>query len=180
MRSFISYFLRLKGSAGRTAVALLICSKDRKILIKIKILKMRLRLPYHCPNLVLFYLFSVFFAPQKLDRPPSVGVFFYLLELAVATVANSCNSGKISPQNTYLEVPFVGVLALSIGIGHTRDCLSVVTRRFCPVLLNLIIRIATLFSLGAFSLPLSQSPKVPLVEHQVRSWWIVCGLGVLL
>ena len=28
------------------------------------------------PNLVLFYLFSVFFAPQKLDRPPSVGVFF--------------------------------------------------------------------------------------------------------
>ena len=46
MRSFISYFLRLKGSAGRTAAALLICSKDRKILIKIKILKMRLRLPY--------------------------------------------------------------------------------------------------------------------------------------
>ena len=46
MRSFISYFLRLKGSAGRTAAGLLVCSKDRKILIKIKILKMRLRLPY--------------------------------------------------------------------------------------------------------------------------------------
>ena len=46
MRSFISYFLRLKGSAGRTAAALLVCSKDRKILFKIKILKMRLRLPY--------------------------------------------------------------------------------------------------------------------------------------
>ena len=118
----------------------------------------------------------MFFAPQKLDRPPSVGVFFYLLELAVATVANS---GKISPQNTYLGVAFVGVLALSIGIGHTRDCLSVVTRRFCPVLLNLIIRIATLFSLGAFSLPLSQSPKVPLVEHQVRSWWKRLGYSEL-
>ena len=28
MRSFISYFLRLKGSAGRTAATLLVCSKD--------------------------------------------------------------------------------------------------------------------------------------------------------
>jgi hypothetical protein len=45
----LSYFLRLKGSAGRTAAALIVCSKDRKILIQIKILKMRLRLPYEFP-----------------------------------------------------------------------------------------------------------------------------------
>ena len=46
MRSFISYFLRLKGSAGRTAAALLSVQKIERYFIKIKILKMRLRRPY--------------------------------------------------------------------------------------------------------------------------------------
>ena len=71
------------------------------------------------------------------------------------------------------------MLAFSVGIGHTLDCLSVVTRRFCPVLLNLIFRIVSLFLLGAFSLPLSQSPKVPLIEHQMRSWWKRLGYSEL-
>ena len=84
-----------------------------------------------------------------------------------------------SPQKTYLEVAFVGLLAFSIGIGHTLYCLSIVTLRICPVLLNLILRIATLFSLGAFSLAPSQSPKVPLIEHQVRSWWKRLGYSEL-
>ena len=75
MRSFISYFLRLKGSAGRTAAALLVCSKDRKILFKIKILKMRLRLPYSLQQISGWYLGlpSAFFTSGPCSCTPSSG-----------------------------------------------------------------------------------------------------------